>query len=129
MVKFRINRKPESDTVSATGKKRRKPGLLSRTLHGQLLSIDFFKRHWLPVFGIVLLILIYITNKYACKTRIEIVNSLNAQLEVVKTEFIHERSMYMSEIRESAMRHRLDSIGINLVRQTQPPYQLCYDEK
>lgn len=104
--------------------------LVSRTVYGRLLSLEFFRRHWLGVFMCVMLVMIYISNKYSFQTRIETVNLLRSELGVVRTEFIRERSEYMSAIRESAMRRRLDSIGLDLTYQVQPPFRLSYgDEK
>lgn len=103
--------------------------LVSRTLYGRLLSLEFFRRHWLGVFMCVMLVMIYISNKYSFQTRMETVNSLRSELGVIRTEFIRERSVYMSEIRESAMRRRLDSIGLDLTYQVQPPFQLYYGNK
>lgn len=111
-------------SIGARGKK-----LVSRTVYGRLLSLEFFRRHWLGVFMCVLLIMIYISNKYSFQTRIESVNALRSELGVIRTEFIRERSVYMSEIRESAMRQRLDSIGLNLTYQVQPPFQLSYGKE
>lgn len=102
--------------------------LVSRTVYGRLLSLDFFKRHWLAIFMCVLLVMIYISNKYSFQTRMETVNALRNELGVIRTEFIRERSTYMSAIRESAMRDRLDSIGLDLTYQVQPPFQLSYGE-
>ena len=35
-----------------------------RMIHGQLLTIDFFTRHWLKILVCVIMILVYISNKY-----------------------------------------------------------------
>ena len=116
-----------TDTTEAKPAAKRSGGsLASRFIHGRLISIEFFKRHWLPVLVSVLLILVYITNKYSYQTRVETANSLRKELEVVKTEYIRQRSLYMSATRESAMRHRIDSIGLDLTYQVQPPYTLSY---
>ena len=104
----------------------RSRNIITRTIYGRILSVQFFKRHWLAVFMGVMLIMIYISNKYSFQTRIEQVNSLRSELGVIRTEFIRERSMYMSAVRERAMRARLDSIGLNLTYQVQPPFRLSY---
>lgn len=116
-----------SQAKSGAGK-RSGGSLVSRFFHGRLISIEFFKRHWLPVLVSVLLILVYITNKYSYQTRVETANALRKELEVIKTEYIRQRSLYMSNTRESAMRRRIDSIGLDLTYQVQPPYTLSYGE-
>lgn len=118
-----------ADKSDSPSNSQRKPtSLASRIVYGRLISIEFFKRHWLPVLVSVLLILVYITNKYSYQTRVETSNSLRKELEVVRTECIRQRSLYMSATRESAMRHRIDSIGLDLTYQVQPPYTLSYGE-
>lgn len=118
----------KSTSTQKPGMAARARKLVSRTVYGRLLSLEFFKRHWLAIFMCVLLVMIYISNKYSFQTRMETVNSLRNELGVIRTEFIRERSTYMSAIRESAMRDRLDSIGLDLTYQVQPPFQLSYGE-
>lgn len=81
----------------------------SRVIRGQIISSDFFTRHWLMILVIVTLILIYITNKYNCLRSMEEIRSLTIELERIETEAMRERSNYMSKITEQAMRSRLDS--------------------
>lgn len=98
--------------------------LMLRALHGRLLSTDFFRRHWLPVLGIVAMLMIYITNRYTCQTQMETIQRLERELEVAKTERIREKSTYMSRIRESKMQHKVDSLRLGLTVQERPPYKL-----
>ena len=101
-----------------------KDSLMLRTLHGRLLSTDFFRRHWLPVLGVVVMLMIYITNHYTCQTQMETIQRLERELEVAKTERIREKSTYMSRIRESRMQHKVDSLRLGLTVQEQPPFRL-----
>lgn len=98
--------------------------LMGDALHGRILSMDFFRRHWLPVLGVVVMLMIYITNRYTCQTQMETIQRLEKQLEVAKTERVREKSSYMSRIRESKMQHKVDSLGLGLTVQEQPPYRL-----
>lgn len=98
--------------------------LLLKALHGKLISSDFFARHWLQVFIVVSMILVYITNRYQCLTRMEEIRQLNQQLQVIETECIRERSRYMSRIRESSMQQLVDSMRLKLKVQEQPPFKL-----
>ena len=54
----------------------------------------------------------------------ETIQRLQTELEVAKTERIREKSAYMSSIRESVMQHKIDSLGLNLTVQEQPPYKI-----
>lgn len=103
----------------------KKPSLGDRLLYGQIISSDFFARHWLTVFSIVILIMVFITNKYNCQTKMEEIRRLNTELEIVKTERVRVRSVYMSRIRESSMQQLIDSLGLNLHVQQRPPYKLA----
>lgn len=98
--------------------------LLGDAVHGRIVSMDFFRRHWLAVLGVVVMLMIYITNRYTCQTQMETIQRLEQQLEVAKTERIREKSSYMSLIRESKMQHKVDSLGLGLTVQEQPPYRL-----
>lgn len=93
-------------------------------LHGRILSMDFFRRHWLAVLGVVAMLMIYITNRYTCQTQMETIQRLERELEVAKTERVREKSAYMSRIRESKMQHKIDSLRLGLTVQDQPPYRL-----
>ena len=100
-----------------------------RALHGRLLDTDLFTHNWLGISLGLIMILLYITNKYACQTRMEEIRALTYQLEVVETEQIRVRSEYMSRTRESAMQHLVDSMRLGLQIQPQPPYRLHKSSK
>ncbi|MCC8071095.1 MAG: hypothetical protein LIO90_04755 [Bacteroidales bacterium] len=102
----------------------RRGAWIARLIHGQLISSDFFSRNWLAIFAACILMLLYITNKYNCQTKMEEIRRLNKELEIVKTERIRVRSIYMSRIRESSMQELIDSLHLNLHVQEQPPYRL-----
>ena len=74
-----------------------------RALHGRILSIDFFRRNWLVVLAAVIMLMVYITNRYTCQTQMETIRTLERELEVAKTERIRAKSNYMSRILESSM--------------------------
>lgn len=99
-------------------------GLLRRTVSGSWVSADLFMRHWLPIFTVLLIIMIYITNKYNNQTNMEQIRLLERRLEIVKTEAVRERAVYMSRTRESSMRHLIDSARLGLKVQEQPPYRI-----
>ncbi|MBD5256553.1 MAG: hypothetical protein HDS50_02830 [Bacteroides sp.] len=100
------------------------PNLIVRIRSGQIISSDFFAHNWLSVFTCVMVIMFYITNKYNCQTKMEEINRLRTELEIVKTERLRVRSTYMSNSRESYMQHLIDSLGLNLHVQERPPFKL-----
>lgn len=100
--------------------------LLLQALHGRILSADFFARHWLKVLVAIVMILVYITNKYQCLTKMETIRALEQELEIVETERVRVRGEYMSRIRESSMTNLVDSMHLDLKIQEQPPFKLSY---
>ncbi|MDE6145573.1 MAG: hypothetical protein K2O38_03450 [Muribaculaceae bacterium] len=105
-----------------------KDTVLRRLVQGRLVTGHFFMRYWLQIFVLIAMILVYITNRYSCQRAMEQIRVLTSRLEVVETESFRVRGLYMSRIRESAMRTRLDSLGIPLAVQIQPPYHLSANE-
>lgn len=101
-----------------------RPSMITRIFRGQVLSIDFFARHWLPVLIIVVIIMSYITTKYTCQTNLEKIAALEKKLEIVNNEKARERSRFMGSIRETSMQRRVDSLHLNLKVQSKPPYKI-----
>ena len=110
--------------AARNNKKDQKPSFIKRIRQGEVLSSDFFARNWLTVFAGVLVVMLYITNKYTCQTKMEEIRRLETELEIVKTERLRVRSAYMSNTRESSMQHLIDSLGLNLRVQDRPPFKL-----
>ena len=104
--------------------KKRSRNLLLRSLHGRILSSDFFVSHWKSVLLAMFMVLIYINNRYQCATRMEHIRRLEQQLEIVETERIREHSDYMSRIRESSMQSLVKKMNLGLAVQDQPPYKI-----
>lgn len=115
----------------ATNKRKKRnvaSGVVSDMLHGRWISTRFFSRHWAPLLAIVIMLLVYITNRYQCMTAMETIKTLERELTVVKTERIRQKSRYMSSIRESAMQGRIDSLNLRLKISQQPPFKLTLDD-
>lgn len=99
-------------------------GLFNRLLEGRLVSAEFFVRHWLQIFVLLAMILVYITNRYSCQRSMEQIRQLHNRLDIVQTESYRIRGEYMGRIRESQMRQQLDSLGLDLAVQSRPPYHI-----
>lgn len=97
-------------------------------VRGGVVSSDFFYKHKLTIFMLLVLVIFYIATKYQCQTGMETIQKLEKELEVVKTERIRQSSYYMSRIRESSMAAIADSIRPGLRVQQQPPFILSMDE-
>lgn len=101
----------------------------SAIIEGRLVSGDFFARHWLQIFVILAMVLVYITNRYSCQRSMEEIRRLHNRLDIVQTESYRVRGEYMGRIRESQMRRTLDSLGLDLSVQNRPPYHVSSNRK
>lgn len=68
--------------------------------------------------------MVYITTKFTYRTNIEKIEALEKKLEIVLNESSRERSSFMSRIRETSMQQLVDSLGLNLRVQPQPPFTI-----
>jgi hypothetical protein len=100
-----------------------------RALHGELLTLDLFLKHWIRIFLFVAMIIIFISSKYECQTCMEEIKTLKRDLEIIETECVRVKGEYMSRVRESYMAHLVDSMRLNLKVQEQPPFKLTYEEQ
>lgn len=99
-------------------------GIGKRVAFGQVISSDFFARHWLPVVIFVIVMMVYITTKFTYRTNIEKITALERQLEIVENEKDRERSAFMSRTRETTMQQMVDSLHLGLRVQPQPAYRI-----
>ena len=102
----------------------KRAGIGKRVAFGQVISSDFFARHWLPVVIFVIVMMVYITTKFTYRTNIEKITALERQLEIVENEKDRERSAFMSRTRETTMQQMLDSLHLGLRVQPQPAYRI-----
>ncbi len=112
--------KKSADKATAT----KKTPYIVRVFRGQVISSDFFARHWLPVLIFIIVMMVYITTKFTYRTNIEKIEMLTKQLEIVQNESQRERSLFMSRIRETSMQQMVDSLHLNLRVQPQPPFKI-----
>ena len=117
-----VNRK-KTDLPSGMSKKtvktdkKKRSSFIFRIFRGQVISSDFFARHWLPTLIFIIVIMVYITTKFTYRTNIEKIEALQKQLEIVQNESSRR-------IRETSMQQMVDSLHLNLRVQPQPPYVL-----
>ncbi len=102
--------------------------IVRRLMYGQVVSSDFIARNFLVLLAIMFMILTFISGKYTCMTKMEEVQRLTRELEVVNAERVRARSAYMGRIRESAMQELVDSLHLNLHVQECPPYNLSLEK-
>lgn len=109
----------------ATEKVKKKNGsVISSAVRGRWLSTRFFSRNWGIILALVVLVMIYITNRYQCLIAMENIQKLNKELEVIKSERIRQKSEYMNAIREKTMQKSIREAGLDLTHREQPPFKL-----
>lgn len=115
--------------MSTDGKKKKygvNPlGIVKKTIQGRIfLTFDFFKRNWLYILAITIMMLMYISNKYECQNSMQQMITLTKDLDNAKTDFVNSSAKYNSLIRESQMKALIDTMHINITSPEQPPYKL-----
>lgn len=109
---------------SASPSQRKKPGLIKRAAFGQVVSVNFFLRHWLIVVSVMGLVIFYMAGNYMVRESNDEIDRLEKRLQIVKTERIRVRENYMSRIKESSMTEMIDSLHLDLRVQNEKPYTL-----
>ncbi len=103
-------------------------GIVRDAFLGQsFLTFNFFKRNWIYVVALTVMMLMYISNKYVCQDCLQQVMKLSVQLDNAKTDCVNASAKYNSMIRESHMTAFVDTMRLDLTSPEQPPYNL--DEK
>ena len=96
------------------------------TIWADNVTVEFFDRYKLTFFVLVTIVMTSISFNYECKTQKETIDRLEHELARTVSESTMLRSLYQSRIRESNMRHYLDSLHLDLRAQEQPPCILTY---
>ncbi len=112
------------DKTQNKKEKTKRDSFLFKAFSGKILSSDFIFRNIGYILLGMAMVLVYITNRYECLTCMEEIKKLNKELEIVETERVRVRSLYMSRIRESSMQELVDTMHLNLNVQDRPPYKI-----
>ncbi len=111
-----------------TKTKKNTHGLWGELRHGRSVSIEFFRANaWLMLL-FVIVILALIGLRYKTKTKMAEIKQLTTELQRAESHKLHEKSLYMSLIRETEMVKLVREKNLNLEFQEQPPYELTDDE-
>ena len=102
--------------------------VLSDIRYGKTVSVSFFKKNaWLLILFVVI-VLALIGVKYKTRTKMAEVRKLEKELVVSQSNLLREKSSYMTLIRETEMLRLVDKIGLDLIFQEEPPYDITLDE-
>lgn len=112
----------------AATQKKKKDSAISRFFQGRWFSTTFFLKYAIFFISGLVFLMVYISNKYQVQTKIELIHTLNQELERARTESVRERSTFMSRTRESSMQMMIDTMHLGLRVREQPPYVIYYND-
>lgn len=107
-------------------KQKKKNTFIPRFIQGKWFSTTFFLKNAIFLMSLMIFLMVYISNKYQIQTKIETIQSLEQELERIRTESVRERSIYMSRTRESSIQEMIDTLHLGLQIKSQPPFIVKY---
>lgn len=115
----------ESDNLS-TGDKRtekaKRRTSLKNIIGGDILATDFFRRQTKLMVLIMVLILFYIHNRYACQQQLIELDKLKKELTDIKYDALTRSSELMERSRQSRIEEYIATKESDLQTSTNPPY-------
>lgn len=89
---------------------------------GDILATDFFRRQAGMLFLIMVLIIIYINNRYECQQQLIEIDNLKKELTDIKYDALTRSSELMERIRQSRIEEYISTRESDLQTSTNPPY-------
>ena len=98
---------------------------LPSVLGGDILNAKWFRKHAALILLVVVLTILYITNRYASQQEIIKIDSLKKELADKRYDALTRSSQLLQRCRESQIEEVLKSIGdTTLGANTAPPYEI-----
>ena len=101
---------------------------LKNIIGGDILATDFFRRQAGLLFLIMVLIIIYINNRYECQLQLIEIDNLKKELIDIKYDALTRSSELMERSRQSRIEEYIATKESDLQTSTNPPYLLKYGE-
>lgn len=89
---------------------------------GDILATDFFRRQTKLMVLIMLLVIFYIHNRYACQQQMITIDKLKKDLIDIKYDALTRSSELMERSRQSRIEEYISSKESDLQTSTNPPY-------
>ncbi len=112
--------KKEED-IKKTEKVKRRTSL-KNIIGGDILATDFFRRQTKLMVLIMILILFYIHNRYACQQQMIEIDKLKKELIDIKYDALTRSSELMERSRQSRIEEYIATKESDLQTSTNPPY-------
>lgn len=116
-----------NETESKTKKIKRHTANWKDIVGGDILANDFFRRQTKLLALIMLLIIFYIHNRYACQQQMIEIDRLKKELTDIKYDALTRSSELMERSRQSRIEDYVTSRESDLQTATQPPYVIDED--
>lgn len=119
------NRNMDEKDTKPEGKKTekaKKRTSLKNIIGGDILATDFFRRQTKLLVLIMVLILFYIHNRYACQQQMIEIDRLKKELIDIKYDALTRSSELMERSRQSRIEEYIATKESDLQTSTQPPY-------
>ncbi len=92
--------------------------------HGRTLSKEYFANNWKRIAIIIVLMLVYINNRYNCQNKLAEINKLKIELTNAKYEALTRSSKLMMDSRQSEVEKQVEQRNLGLEISACPPYKL-----
>lgn len=89
---------------------------------GDILATDFFRRQTKLMVLIMVLIIFYIHNRYACQQQMIEIDKLKKELTDIKYDALTRSSELMERSRQSRIEEYISTKESDLQTSTKPPY-------
>ncbi len=102
---------------------------LPSVLGGDILNARWFRKHAVLIILVIILTILYITNRYASQQEIIKIDALKKELADKRYDALTRSSQLLQRCRESQIEEMLKSIGdTTLGTNTEPPYEIKLDD-
>lgn len=102
-------------------------GIKKSVMHvagGTILTEDFFLKNTRFMLVIFILIVLYISNRYSCISKMSEIESLRRELKDAKYESVTISSELIGVSRQSQVQSLLDKNGVHLLAPEEPTYEI-----
>ena len=108
-------------------KKMKKTASWKNIIGGDILATDFFRRQTKLLVLIMVLIIFYIHNRYACQQQLLELDALKKELTDIKYDALTRNSELMEKSRQSRIEDYVTAKESDLQTSTEPPYLIRND--
>ena len=112
----------ETTEKTETAKRAKNRTSLKNIIGGDILATDFFRRQTKLLVLIMVLILFYIHNRYACQQQMIEIDKLKKELIDIKYDALTRSSELMEKSRQSRIEEYIATKESDLQTSTNPPY-------